>query len=274
MNAFITGVAGFIGSHVAKALLDESWDVAGWEVDGIDDLTTGKKENVPNAVGFSAADCREGVPQGYDCIFHAAGFSRSGAAWKNPVDCYERNVDGTLAVLEAIRGTGTRLVYASSAVVTAPTSSPYAASKAAAETLVEAYKENYGIDAASLRFSSVYGPGQSEEGQHCNVVAQMLRDRRELGKVRVAGDGRQTRDFIHIYDATRVAVDAMKGGRLWRDVCSGQQTTILGLAQMFGVPIEHVAARKGDPFEFRQDGWVGGCKSLSRGVRECLTLSP
>ena len=262
MRAFITGVAGFLGSHVAEALLSESYDVVGWEVAGTDDLTTGNKENVPDGVDFSIGDVRDGIPEGFDYVFHAAGFSRSGAAWANPIDCYERNVDGTLAVLEAVRGTGTRLVYASSAVVEAPTSSPYAASKAAAETLVAAYKHNYGLDACSLRFSSVYGPGQSEDGDHLNVVAQMRRDARELGFVRVAGNGRQTRDFIHVDDATRAVVDALRGANI-RDVCTGVQTAVLVLAHMFGVPIQFMEARPGDPLTFRQEGSLPGCRQLT-----------
>lgn len=250
MRALVTGVAGFLGSHVARALVER-----GDEVWGIDDLSTGEKENVPPGVDFEVWDIRDGIEPA-DVIYHFAAFSRSGESYHRERECWSRNVDGTAKVLEV----GCPVVFASSAAVHASWSNPYAASKARAEDMaLEA-------ESACLRYASVYGPQQSQRGDCPNVVASMLRDRKK-GYVKVSGDGTQTRDFVHVDDAVAATLDAKPG--IW-DVATGVQTSMLDLAWMFGVPVKYGIARLNDPESLPQPGTIPGYVTLEEGIRGLL----
>jgi UDP-glucose 4-epimerase len=239
---YVTGVAGFLGAAVAQLLVDD-----GHEVHGCDTFVTGSADRIPAGVKFSFGDVRHlnHLPDGCDLVVHCAAIARSG--WPNRVEMRSVNIDGTenVARLAADR----RLVHASSCVVSTPTVSEYARSK----TLAESWALR-STRAVALRYSNIYGPGQSETGAEPNVIASWRRQLRETGTVRVDGDGTQLRDFLHVDDAARATVlAAFSTAAGWYDICTGRPAPIIDVARQFNAPIVHAPLRPRDPFMFAQD---------------------
>lgn len=245
MRVYVTGVAGFLGSNVANALIEQ-----GHSVSGCDDMSVGRKENIPERVRFDRVDCRfmnEHFLYGEDAVVHCAAIARS--AWPDPSQLWWSNVRGTLSVVKSAKAAGIEnVVHASSSVVHVPDSSVYAQTKAAAERVALAY------GATCLRFGNIYGPGQNELGHEPNVIASMRASAKKTGVVRVDGDGEQTRDFVHVDDASNAVVSALKEriGPLWVDICTNRQTSIKTIADAFGLPLEWAPSRN-DPAEIVQD---------------------
>lgn len=243
-SVYVTGVAGFLGSHVARRLIQR-----GYRVFGCDNLSVGVVENVPERVKFRAAGCENLLDNEFllvEGVIHCAAIARS--AWPNEDDLWLSNVHGTQNVMEVASMNGIKkIVHASSSVVHHPDSSVYARTKAAAERIA------LGHGASCLRFGNIYGSGQNETGDEPNVIAQMRRSLREDGCIRVDGDGSQTRDFVHVEDAAAAVVKALERPiRTWVDICTGVQTSILDIATRFGCPIEAGESR-GDPQVILQD---------------------
>jgi len=211
-RVLVTGGAGFIGSHLAEALA-----ALGAEVRVLDDLSGGRRANVPDDVDLRAASVTDeatvqSAVEGCRFVFHQAAMVSVPLSVERPVACLDVNLRGTLRVLEAARAAGVkRLVLASSAAVygespnlpsreTDPIDcgSPYAASKASAEALVKAYASCYDLSAVSLRYFNVFGPRQDPDSPYAAVVAAFRRALAEGRAPRVFGDGTQTRDFVPI----------------------------------------------------------------------------
>ncbi|MCC5785595.1 MAG: NAD-dependent epimerase/dehydratase family protein [Phycisphaerales bacterium] len=216
-RALVTGGAGFIGSHICRALLE-----AGASVCVIDDLSTGRRERVPGGVEFIEASVLDAYAlkravEGCSVVFHKAAMVSVVQSVEEPQRCMDVNVQGTLRVLEAARGAGVRrVVLASSAAVyggepSLPSVesdaidcwSPYAMSKAASEQLCRSYSMCYGLSTASLRYFNVYGPGQDAKSAYAAVISAFA-DRLSKGTAPVIhGDGGQTRDFVFVEDVAR-----------------------------------------------------------------------
>ena len=220
-TALVTGGAGFIGSHVADRLLAE-----GFEVHILDDLSAGRRENVPPAATFhqldintaSAADVITDVA--FDVIIHTAAQMDVRRSVADPVFDAVSNVTGTLNLLEAIRRSGRRprFVYTSTGgalygdfeppphaeTIAKDPASPYGVSKLAVEYYLAYYGRARGLDYCSLRFGNVYGPRQDPYsgagviGIFCNCIVE----RRPLT---VFGDGLQTRDYTYVSDIVDAA---------------------------------------------------------------------
>lgn len=214
-RALVTGGAGFIGAHLTRALLD-----GGWETTILDDLSTGKWENVPNNSYFMERDVLSIMDlvetYSYDVVFHLAAQSSYRVAITEPHDDAHSNILGTLAVCRYCKATGARLVFASSAggvygdtgdtfadedTPPCPTS-PYGVSKLAAEEYIKLYARQYGVKAVILRLANVYGPGQDINGE-AGVLARWAGQAARGEPLTVRGDGRQTRDFVHVDDVVR-----------------------------------------------------------------------
>ena len=212
----ITGGAGFIGSHVVQRFLD-----AGWGVEVIDDLSSGKRENLPGAVRLHVMDIRS--PEALRVIegggFHAVGHfaaqmdvRRSVA---DPVFDASVNIIGTLGIVEAVRRAGgkARILFASTGgalygdFVTPPNrevapkdpESPYGIAKLSAEYYLAYYGRLHGIEAVALRFGNVYGPRQDPHGE-AGVVAIFCQRILDGKALTVFGDGEQTRDYVFVGD--------------------------------------------------------------------------
>jgi nucleoside-diphosphate-sugar epimerase len=210
----VTGVAGFIGSSIARALV-----ARGDTVRGIDNFSTGKAENLIgletiefiegdiNDPGITERGCR-----GVSCIFHEAALPSVPRSILDPLGCNKANVDGTVRLLEAARHAGVkRVVYAgsSSAYGNTPTLpkredmlpaplSPYAVSKLAGELYLQAFYRVYGLETVTLRYFNVFGPHQDPTSQYSGVLAIFISRMFKNQSITVFGDGEQSRDFTYI----------------------------------------------------------------------------
>ncbi|MBP1912635.1 SDR family oxidoreductase [Thermococcus stetteri] len=240
----VTGGAGFIGSHLAWELVKDN------DVIIIDNLYTGKEENVPPGARLIKADIRdyEAIAElisNADYVFHEAAQVSVVESIRDPVFTEEVNVLGTLNVLKAlIEGHG-KLVFASSAAVYGDNSnlplketerpkplSPYGVTKATAEEYLRVFHELYGLPVVSLRYFNVFGPRQSAN-QYAGVISIFINRALRGEPLIIFGDGKQTRDFIYVKDVVRanllVAESKRANGRVF-NVATGNETTILELA--------------------------------------------
>ena len=231
LRALVTGGAGFIGSHVSELLLGR-----GWTVDIIDDLSTGKRENVPRDAKLVVADvasteaARIVGDGGYNVVVHLAAQMDVRRSVADPVFDAQVNVLGTLHLLEAIRragrGASSRIVFSSSGgavygdLATPPSSetaakepdSPYGVAKLASEYYLGYYSRIHGLDSVSVRFGNVYGPRQDPHGE-AGVVAIFCGRILRGDPLTIFGDGEQTRDYVYVDDVAE-AIYAAAVGRI------------------------------------------------------------
>ena len=209
----ITGGAGFIGSHLARRLVE-----LGAAVRVIDDLSTGRAENLPlQSVELIEASILD-VPalhramDGCRLLFHEAAMVSVPRSVREPLKCAEINITGTERLLEAARDAGVRrVVFASSAAVYGDEPklpsheddpivccSPYAASKAAGEALMTAFSRCYGLSTVSLRYFNIFGPRQDPNSPYAAAIAAFVEALTGGRRLTIFGDGRQTRDFTPV----------------------------------------------------------------------------
>jgi UDP-glucose 4-epimerase len=219
VRAVVTGGAGFIGSHVVDALL-----ARGDEVRVLDDLSRGKRENVPDGAHLEVVDVREPLGDrfaGVDVCFHLAAQVDVRVSVDRPGEDADVNVLGTISVLEAARRHGMQVVLASTGGAIygecdgpAPEDSPlrplapYGVSKLAAEEYLAVYGRLYGTGHVSLRYGNVYGPRQDPHGE-AGVVAIFLGRLAQGERTRIFGDGRQTRDYVYAGDVAKATLAAV-----------------------------------------------------------------
>ena len=254
----VTGGAGFVGAALVRRLV-----TAGARVTVLDDLFTGRRENIPEGVAFvegSVCDAAlvERVVAAHPLIIHAAARNIV-VSTRNPREDYETNIGGTLNVLLAARAAKVRrVVYTSSTSVYGnprylPINeddhlsllTPYAVSKLAGEHYCIAFYESYDLPAAAVRYSNVFGPGQDPGNPYCGVVAKFI-DSLFAGRAPVVhGDGNQTRDFTYIDDAVAATLLAAVSDRAVGEVFNvgtGLETRVnelaAVLAKIIGVSAE------------------------------------
>jgi UDP-glucose 4-epimerase len=257
MDCLVTGGAGFIGSNLVDALL-----ARGDAVTIVDDLSTGRRENLDGALGAGARlvelDIRDGAAlaelaaeAGPEVIFHLAAQIDVRKSVADPAFDASINVGGTANVLDAARAGGTRrFVFVSTGGAiygegdgqqlplpeSAPIApmSPYGQSKHAAEGYIALYKRLYGISGVSLRLGNVYGPRQDPLGE-AGVIAIFCGRLQEGGRPTVFGDGRQTRDYIYVGDVVSAALAAAGSDATGAiNVGTGLETDVLELATRLG----------------------------------------
>jgi UDP-glucose 4-epimerase len=241
VRAVVTGGAGFIGSHVVEALL-----ARGDEVTVVDDLSNGKRENVPDGAKLVLADVREGLDPVFEearpeVVFHLAAQVDVRVSVERPDHDASVNVLGTVAVLEAARAVGAQVVFSSTGGAIygecdgpAPESAarrplaPYGVSKLAGEEYLAAYNRLYGTSHVSLRYGNVYGPRQDPHGE-AGVVAIFLGALARGQAPRIFGDGLQTRDYVYAGDVARASLAAAgrEGGVF--NVGTGKETSVVEL---------------------------------------------
>jgi UDP-glucose 4-epimerase len=267
----VTGGAGFIGSHLAEALLK-----AGHRVCVIDNLSTGKRERVPEGAEFVEADFTkldEIAPHfaGVDGVFHVGALPRIPFSIEHPIPAAEANVMGTLNVFVAARDAGVkRVVYsASSSAYGAQEElplrpdmppnplNPYALHKYIGEKIAEQFHRFYGMETVSLRYFNVYGPRMADEGAYVTVISHFKRQKKEGKPLQIHGDGEQTRDFTHVFDVVRANILAMESPNVGSgevlNVGAGENWSINYIAERFGGPTEFVEGRKGEARHTKAD---------------------
>ena len=236
MKCLVTGGAGFIGSHLVNRLvLDEH------EVIIIDDLSTGKEENINPKAKFYRKDITQmrrdsdfTMFEGVDVVFHLAAFPRVQPSIEEPMLAHNINVDGTLSVLNTCRLSGVkRVVLTSSSAVygeaETPTTeehttnpmSPYALHKLIAEQYCKLFSELYGLETICLRYSNAYGEGQPTEGSYCNVMGIFEQQKSKGEKLTIVGDGEQRRDFVYVGDIVEANIKAGFNAKIPIFKCKG-----------------------------------------------------
>jgi UDP-glucose 4-epimerase len=268
----VTGGAGFIGSHLAEALVQR-----GHEVRVLDNLSTGNAANldsVRDRIDLLIGDivdpdvCREAV-RGVEVVYHQAALASVPRSIEDPWSTHQVCVSGTLNLLMAARDARVRrLVYAASSSAygnserlpkreTDPTAplSPYAVAKLAAEMYCAAFTEVYGLETVRLRYFNVFGPRQPPDSPYAAVIPRFIEAMSAGQSPHVHGDGLQSRDFTYIEDVVQANLRAAEtpgvGGRLYNVAC-GKRTTLLELVARINallgtnIPPIHEAPRAGD----------------------------
>jgi UDP-glucose 4-epimerase len=247
-KVLITGVCGFIGSSLARALLAE-----GASVRGLDNMSSGKMENLDGVRGqvelvradVQDRDAVEAACDGVELVFHEAAIASVAASVNDPVGTNESNLDGTLYVLEAARKAGVkRLLYAASAAAygdepTLPKRetmlpqpvSAYAVQKVAGEHYLASYAKVYGLETVALRYFNVFGPRQDPASVYSGVLARFISQMSRGETPTVFGDGSTSRDFVYIDNVVSANVLAARtkaevSGKVF-NVATGRSTTLL-----------------------------------------------
>jgi UDP-glucose 4-epimerase len=223
----ITGVAGFIGSSLARAVLAQ-----GDRVRGIDNLSTGRRENIEEISGqidFREADLLDidavhSACRGVDYVFHEAAIPSVPKSVLDPLGSNRANVDGTVHLLVAARDAKvTRVVYAasSSAYGDTPTLpkhegmlpnpiSPYAVAKLTGEHYMTSFYRCYGLETVSLRYFNIFGPRQDPSSPYSGVLAKFITQMLNDEQPTIFGDGSQSRDFTYIDNVVEANLLATK----------------------------------------------------------------
>lgn len=269
----VTGGAGFIGSHLTRELVQQ-----GHETVVLDNLSTGRKENIADLLGDirfvegsitdldTVLDCCAGV----DCIFHQAALPSVPRSVKDPLTSDEHNIGGTLRVFWGAHQSGVRrVVYAASSSVYGNTKelpkhegmrpnpmSPYAVNKAVGELYGAVFNDLYGLSTIGLRYFNVFGPRQDPNSQYAAVVPKFITRFLDGEAPIIHGDGLQSRDFTYIANVVEanLAACAAKeeaGGRSYNVALGGRITVkdlCLKIRDLVGCAIEpeHDEARAGD----------------------------
>lgn len=294
----VTGGAGFIGSHIVDHLI-----ARGYEVIVLDNLATGRRENVnPKANFFEAdiADYERIVPyfRGIDAVFHTAALARIQPAILNPLTANEANITGTLNVLWAAKNHGVKkVIYSGSSSVygnQAPAAyplhedqppnpgSPYAVQKVVGEMYCRLFDKLYNLPTVILRYFNVYGPRQITEGAYATVIGIFLRQRQNGEAMTIVGDGEQQRDYTHISDVVAANLLAwqspVRAGEIF-NIGFGKDYSVNEVARLIGGASVYIPPRPGEYRLTLADnakaarllGWKPS-KGLAAGIAELKAL--
>jgi UDP-glucose 4-epimerase len=270
--ALVTGGAGFIGSHLADALL-----AAGWAVRILDDFSSGREENLRHLQDrievvrgdFAEPDVVARSVRDVEVVFHQGAVPSVPRSVAEPVRTNRANVVGTLGVLEAARQAGVRrVVYAASSSAYGDTEvlpkvesmapnprSPYALQKYAGEVYCRLYHELYGLETVALRYFNVFGPRQDPKSEYAAVVPRFATACLRREPAQIHGDGEQSRDFTFVADTVRanlLAAEAKDAPGHVINVAGGRRISLnelyATLQRITGstVPATHGPPRAGD----------------------------
>jgi len=273
-TVLVTGIAGFIGSSIARALLSE-----GARVRGVDNFSTGSMTNleeIRSQIDLRTADVQDvdalrGACQGVDYVFHEAAIPSVPKSVDDPIGTNGPNLFGTLNVLEAARNAGVkRVLYAASsaaygdspelpkteAMCPAPLS-PYAVQKLAGEHYLASYSRVYGLETVSLRYFNIFGPRQDPSSQYSGVLVRFISLMLASQTPTIYGDGQTSRDFTYIDNVVSANLLAAKApaakvsGKVF-NVATGRRITLLdAFAEVkritgFEGEVNHAPEREGD----------------------------
>ena len=273
-NYLITGVAGFIGSHLAHALVE-----CGETVRGLDNFSTGRIENLAGLDGkldlveidLRDADATRAACEGIDCILHQAALPSVPRSVKAPRPSHESNVDGTFNLLEGARAAGVkRVVYAASSSaygnqpgfprresMTPQPIAPYPVQKLAGELYMQSYWRVYGLETVCLRYFNIFGPRQVPDSPYSGVMAKFILQMLEGEQPPIHGDGEQGRDFTYVDNAVQANLLAATcpaervAGQVFNIACGERHTlnetySVLAGLLGFGSQAQHGPERAGD----------------------------
>lgn len=264
-KVLITGGAGFIGSNLVDKLIEKDHEVL-----VIDNLSTGKKENLNPKAKFFNLDLRDfekikPIFEGVDFVFHLAALPRVPLSVAKPRETNEMNITATLNTLVAAKDAKVkRFIYSSSSSVygigndlplkesmTAFPISPYALQKYVGELYCRIFSSDlYNLPTVSLRYFNVYGPRQPEEGSYVPVMGLFLTQKKKGLPLTITEDGEQTRDFTHVSDVVNANILAMESDKVGKgevvNIGAGCNYTVNKIAELIGGETKHIPARSGD----------------------------
>ncbi len=272
MRFVVTGGAGFIGSHIADALVHR-----GDEVVILDNLFSGRMENIQQIIDNPLVEFLRGnvtdkkllqqACKNADGIFHEAAITSVPRSVKDPVASNETNITGTLNVLLTAHDCGVKkIVYASSSSIYGDTpalpkredmipnpKSPYAITKLAGEYYLNVFYELYGMDTVSLRYFNVFGPRQDPQSEYSAVIPNFITKILHHESPVIYGDGAQTRDFTYVKDVVQANIQAMDCAvHGVFNVAYGSRITLNELARIIldalgeHLPLKYESPRSGD----------------------------
>jgi UDP-glucose 4-epimerase len=261
----ITGIGGFIGSSLARALLAKNEQVR-----GVDNFATGKRENLQeilSRIDFREADILDldamhKASAGVDFVLHQAAIPSVPKSVLDPVGSNQANVDGTVNVLVAARDAKVkRVVYAASSsaygdtptlpkheAMTPDPISPYAVAKLASERYMISFFRCYRLETVSLRYFNIFGPHQDPSSQYSGVLAKFITQMLRGEQPSIYGDGEQSRDFTYIDNAVEAnllachASPSQAAGKVF-NVATGRRVTLNETFQL----LRGMTAYKGQP---------------------------
>lgn len=285
-----------MGSHLVDALIER-----GDEVIIIDNLSTGKRENLNPKAKFFEIDLRDfdkiqPIFEDVDFVFHQAALPRIPLSIEKPQETNDVNIGGTLnALIAAKKARVKKFIYASSSSVYGQQKelpmreemvcqplNPYALQKYVGELYGKIFSEIYGLPNVCLRYFNVYGSHRAaKEGPYAPVIGIFLRQKSRGEPLTITGDGEQSRDFSHISDVVRANILAMESTKVGKgeaiNIGAGSNHSINEVAKMVGGEITYVPARPGEMRHTLADisrakellGWEPKVK-LEEGIRQLL----
>ena len=273
-RVLITGMAGFIGSHLADALVER-----GDSVVGIDNFASGRRENLAGLAGrmeFREVDVRDAAAvlaacEGIDYVLHQAALPSVPRSVEHPRTSHEVNLNGTFNVLEAARAARVkRVVFAASSsaygnqpgfprvetMMPMPIA-PYPVQKVAGELYMQSYWKVYGLETVCLRYFNIFGPRQDPTSEYSGVMARFILQMLNGEQPVIFGDGEQGRDFTYVENVVAANLLALEAaaedcaGKVFNVACGERHTlneTYAALASLVGYaqPARHGPARAGD----------------------------
>ena len=259
MKVLVTGSEGFIGSQVVRELQKRGHSVVGYDLKEKQDVRDEKK--------------LRGAMKGCDAVAHLAALCIGTESLEDPEPYFTTNSVGTFLALRAAKACGVkRFVYAGSAAALSPYETPYGLTKLQGEEWCLMFRARHGLDTRVLRFFNVYGPGDNK-----GVLFSFIPRVRAGQEIPVFGDGKQTRDFVHVYDAAAAVVDFCEKEVPWQpsyEVGSGKGTTVRDLVKLLGKAmgteprVRFEAPRVGDVrFSRSSKPWLKPRIGLEEGLR-------
>lgn len=258
----VTGGAGFIGSHLVDKLV-----ALGHEVIVVDNLMLGKKEFINKKAKFHKVDIRDGnklkkIFKGVEAVFHLAADPRLQVSVEDPLTTHEINVTGTLNVLMAVKENRVeKVIFSSSCAIYGEQElpikenflpkplNPYGVQKLMGEEYCRLFSNLYGLKSVCLRYFNVFGPRKLATGAYPMVIPIFL-DQRKKGKdLSIVGDGKSTRDYVHVKDVVEANIAAWKSSIHSGEpvnIGSGIQVSVEEIARLVGGPTVTLPPRPGE----------------------------
>lgn len=275
----ITGVAGFIGSHVAKRFLIE-----GYEVFGVDDLSTGNIQNVPERVTFIEGNLSEikvikSLPSESLVIIHLAGQSSGEISFDDPISDLNKNVVSTLRLIEyGIANRAPLMLYGSSMSVYGNPATPnpsedaicnplscYGIGKLMSEKYLSIYADQ--LPSISMRMFNVYGPGQDLSNLRQGMVSIYLAQAIANSKIIIKGSSQRFRDFIYVSDVAEIYLKAAKIKTVQSNILNvgtGKKTTVHDLIQLICNKLPNISYTVDGQTPGDQSGIFADCSRLEK----------
>lgn len=275
MKIVVTGGAGFIGSNLVDKLVKLKYNVV-----VIDNLSTGNIKNIRHnlkKISFFRLDISKEknklklnkIFKNVNCVYHLAGLADIVPSIEKPESYFNVNVTGTLNILQASKFNNVKkFIYAASASCYGkspklPTNEknkinteyPYALTKNLGEKLVLHWEKIYNLDSSSFRFFNVYGPRSRTTGAYGAVFGVFLSQKINNRPLTIVGNGKQTRDFIHVNDlvnALIIAIRRSKSGEIY-NLGSGKETSVNQIAKLIGGEKIYIPKRPGEPLRSLAD---------------------